>query len=745
MTDSASRISDYEIFQDKILGQGGMGTVCRGRQISLGRDVAIKLLRPDSIDLPEFVQRFRREAELLAQVIDGNVVQVFGAGEWNGRQFYAMEFVPGDDLGARLRRGDRFTPEEVLRIAEGVARALRAAWRFRIIHRDIKPSNILISPDGTVKVADFGLAKSLRNDAAQSAAVAGTARYLSPEQGLGLATDVRSDIYSLGVVLFELATNRTPFEDEGITSLMFRHVHDEPPKPRAVDPTVPEPLERLILKCLAKQPGARYQNPEELLDGIAKTREELQAGAGASGRRRPRRLAILALVLLVAGVAAGAVAWRLFMAPMSDRERHAQAVEQAIGLGDYPEAMKLAELHFGLESPEYKRARERYREARFKEWESKAAQKIEERNWKEAVQAYEVMLEFADKARHPEASVGLEFCRDLQAATEAEAAEAWDRAIEIYRKRLAAPGALRPYLEQALNRAQAGQSKARHDKVDVARREGGKLLEEAVRLRKSRSWSEALGAIRRAREEFLKTGEVSAGVTSLVREMEAAANTPPGFIFVTTGPFLMGSEAGPEEERPRHTAETVAFYIGAREVTRAEYAKFLEAVRAKGHETCPADEPADKDHAPQGWSPDLPQNEPVTGIDWHDAAAYAKWAGGRLPTEGEWEKAAAFDSEADRSRVYSWGDAFDRQAKDISASGCSGMGSGPLEWTANVFEPYPGSSSRHADFGKGYRVLRGGVAAGDDSKSAARAARRIGKAPDQRDRSFGFRLVKDLP
>src|SRR5258705_11734002 len=159
-----SRISDYEIFQDQVLGQGGMGTVCRGRQISLGRDVAIKLLRPDSIDLPEFVQRFRREAELLAQVIDGNVVQVFGAGEWNRRQFYAMEFAPGDDLGARLRRGDRFSPEEVLRVAEGVGRALRAAWRFRIIHRDIKPSNILISPDGTVKVADFGLAKSLRND-----------------------------------------------------------------------------------------------------------------------------------------------------------------------------------------------------------------------------------------------------------------------------------------------------------------------------------------------------------------------------------------------------------------------------------------------------------------------------------------------------------------------------------------------------------------------------------------------------
>ena len=722
-----------------------MGTVCRGRQISLGRDVAIKLLRPDSIDLPEFQQRFRREAELLAQVIDGNVVQIFGAGAWNGRHFYAMEFVPGDDLGARLRRGDRFAPEEVLRIAEGVARALRAAWRFRIIHRDIKPSNILISPDGTVKVADFGLAKCLRGDAAQSAAVAGTARYLSPEQGLGLATDVRSDIYSLGVVLFELSTSRTPFEDEGITSLMFRHVHDDPPSPCAVDPTVPVPLERLVLKCLAKRPEDRFQNPQDLLDGIARARLDLQKAKAFRGGRSRRRLAALLLVPVFASAAAFAVAWVILMAPVSERERHLQAVEQAIGLGDYPEAMRLAQRHFGADSPQYRQAQARYRESRFKQWEAEAAQWIEERDWKKTVTLYEVMLEFADGIRRQEAATGLDFYRDLVEAEAAEASETWDKAIDIYQKRLAAPGALKATLEKALARAQSGKSKARGDMADVARRQGGLLFEEAQAKRMARAWSEALGAVRRAREEFKKTDSVPPTVTALVREMEAAAATPPGYVFIPTGPFLMGSDGGSEEEKPRHTNETVAFYIGAREVTRGDYAKFLEAIRTKGHETCPPDEPADKDHTPEWWSADLPETEPVTGIDWHDATAFARWAGGRLPTEAEWEKAAAYDSEAGVSRVYPWGNAFDPQAKDVSAFGCSGMGSGPLEWTSGAFEPYPGLRSRHPDFGKGQKVLRGGQMNAEEARSAARSARRIGRPPDRRDRTIGFRIVRDIP
>src|SRR6185295_19955091 len=126
---------------------------------------------------------FRREGELLAQIDNANVVQIIGTGVWHGRLFYAMELVKGEDLAARQRRGHRSTPEELLHLAEGVGNALRAAWRYKIVHRDIKPSNIMVTPEGMVKVADFGLAKSLRMPGAESRVLAGTPEYLSPEQG----------------------------------------------------------------------------------------------------------------------------------------------------------------------------------------------------------------------------------------------------------------------------------------------------------------------------------------------------------------------------------------------------------------------------------------------------------------------------------------------------------------------------------------------------------------------------------
>src|SRR5688572_4469941 len=243
-------MSDYEIHEDQILGEGGMGTVCRGRQISLDRLVAIKIIRNDLVDTPTYVERFRREAELLGQVIDGHVVQVFGAGEHKGRMFYAMEFIEGEDLASRLLRGQIFTDVDILRIAHGVGSALKAAWKFRIVHRDIKPSNIMITPDQSVKVADFGLARSLHRAPVHTMTIAGTAKYLSPEQGMGEPLDIRSDIYSLGVVLFELATRHTPFDGDSPTSLIYDHVHSQPPSVKDLCPEVRDDVAALIMKCL---------------------------------------------------------------------------------------------------------------------------------------------------------------------------------------------------------------------------------------------------------------------------------------------------------------------------------------------------------------------------------------------------------------------------------------------------------------------------------------------------------------
>src|SRR4029079_16481943 len=154
---------DFDIYEDQVIGEGGMGILYRARQHSLGRPVAVKVIRDVFTASPEFVQRFRQEAELLAQVNHPNVVQVFGTGTWHGRLFYAMELVEGQDVASRLRDKQRFTSEEVLHVADGVARALAAGWKYRIVHRDIKPSNLFLKPDGRAKGEALRLAKSLRS------------------------------------------------------------------------------------------------------------------------------------------------------------------------------------------------------------------------------------------------------------------------------------------------------------------------------------------------------------------------------------------------------------------------------------------------------------------------------------------------------------------------------------------------------------------------------------------------------
>ena len=259
---------DFEINFDRLLGRGGMGAVYMGRQISLDRPAAIKILKSDLTSNPEFVKRFNREAALLARIVDNHVVQIFGAGEAEGQHYYAMEYVEGEDYASRVKSGHKFSIEEVLKVGESVGIALQMAWRHRIVHRDIKPSNILLTKDNETKVMDFGLAKNPESDLTASEVIMGTAKYMSPEQATGGACDIRSDLYSLGVVLYELAAGQPPFVGEGATAIMYQHVHKPPTPPRQLNPAIPVPVEAMILRLMAKDPEARYPTPEALVSAI---------------------------------------------------------------------------------------------------------------------------------------------------------------------------------------------------------------------------------------------------------------------------------------------------------------------------------------------------------------------------------------------------------------------------------------------------------------------------------------------
>jgi len=220
------------------IGQGGMATVYQGRDLRLGRTVAIKMLRPDLARDPAFHSRFRREAQAAAGLNAPSVVAVYDTGEdeVNGATvpYIVMELVPGQTIRDLLRSGQKLMPRRSLEIVDGVLAALDYSHRNGIIHRDVKPANVMLTPDGQVKVMDFGIARAVADSAStitQTAAVLGTAQYLSPEQAQGGAVDARSDVYSAGCLLYELLSGRPPFVGDSAVAVAYQHVREMPPPP----------------------------------------------------------------------------------------------------------------------------------------------------------------------------------------------------------------------------------------------------------------------------------------------------------------------------------------------------------------------------------------------------------------------------------------------------------------------------------------------------------------------------------
>jgi serine/threonine-protein kinase len=243
-----------------------MAQVYRAMDRQLERPVALKVLFPElSVDRT-FVERFRREAQAAANLSHPNIVPVFDWGEDDGSYFIVMEYVEGRPLSAVLRDPQPMPPRQIATIGAGVAAALAFAHRHGVVHRDVKPGNVLITPDGDVKVTDFGIARAMNTEESltQTGAVMGTAAYFSPEQAEGKGVDSRSDIYSLGVVLYEMAVGRPPFTGDSPVAVASKHVRDQPVLPREANPAVPPALEAVIMKAMAKDPDDRYGSAEEL-------------------------------------------------------------------------------------------------------------------------------------------------------------------------------------------------------------------------------------------------------------------------------------------------------------------------------------------------------------------------------------------------------------------------------------------------------------------------------------------------
>ncbi|MBB5154275.1 Stk1 family PASTA domain-containing Ser/Thr kinase [Saccharopolyspora phatthalungensis] len=259
----------YEL--GETLGYGGMSEVHRGRDTRLSRDVAVKILRADLARDPTFQLRFRREAQNAAALNHPAIVAVYDTGETESENgplpYIVMEYVDGRTLRDIVKTEGPLAPRRAMEVMADASAALDFSHRHGIVHRDVKPANIMITRSGAVKVMDFGIARALADGQAavtQTAAVIGTAQYLSPEQARGEAVDARSDVYASGCVLFELLTGEPPFTGDSPVAVAYQHVREEPRKPSDVNPTTPASLDAVVLKALSKNPANRYQSAAEM-------------------------------------------------------------------------------------------------------------------------------------------------------------------------------------------------------------------------------------------------------------------------------------------------------------------------------------------------------------------------------------------------------------------------------------------------------------------------------------------------
>ena len=270
-----------------LLGGAGMAKVLLAHDRILDRDVALKVLNEQYAEDREFVERFRREATSVATLNHHNVVQVYDQGRSeDGRYYIAMEYVPGGTLKERIDREGTLDPNEAARVASQVAEALQGAHERGIVHRDVKPQNVLLTAAGDVKVADFGIARAASATAiSRTSIVLGTAKYMSPEQAMGEPVGPASDLYSLGVVLYEMLTGEAPFGAESPVALAMKHVTESPRPLRELNPMVSEEMDALVMRLLAKKPEDRYGSAAELAEDLRRAREGLPlAFVGAAER-----------------------------------------------------------------------------------------------------------------------------------------------------------------------------------------------------------------------------------------------------------------------------------------------------------------------------------------------------------------------------------------------------------------------------------------------------------------------------
>ncbi|HJZ68234.1 MAG TPA: bifunctional serine/threonine-protein kinase/formylglycine-generating enzyme family protein [Blastocatellia bacterium] len=647
------------------IGEGGMGSVYRAVHTGMARTEAVKLLPSLSPGKDDAVARFKREAKMASHIDNVHAVTIYDFGQTDdGMLFLAMEFINGQPLSRVIAEERVLAIDRVVHITNQIAEALAAAHALGIVHRDLKPDNVMITRKGAdadfVKVLDFGIAKAVADDEGENLTktgfVLGTPVYMSPEQLLGEKLDPRSDIYSLAIIVYEMLSGRLPFEGDNPQAVMMKRVMSDPIRLRAVASSISESVEQAVMVGLARNRERRTPDVETFALELSRS---LHIGTQQMGAAITSRLAD-------AGAARETREVTGVMTSASGSQTASPSGALAWAPTEMSQAVVPPQVIEQTASPPIT-DRDRVSNVRDNQITTKQPPRANKVVWAGSLLGIVIVAAVLYVAFASGSSAG--FTLVVKGAP---------------------PG------------SQISVNESRRDAV-VAN--GGLKV---VGL------EPGTAHVRVSHEGYADFVTTVTGVKGEVQSCEAELlpeiNYPAAMVPIPADVFEMGSDKFEDDERPAHSVSLPAYYIDKYEVTNAQYKQFCDDTHRKY--------PPDPSFEPNYFSA-KPQY-PVLGVTFEDALAYASWAGKRLPTEQEWEKAASWDPVSRRKRLYPWGDesaegnigtgkpAPVAEANgDRSPYGVFNMGGNALEWVDAAYKPYPGNEKPDPAYQKDERVVRG--------------------------------------